>query len=48
MQPGGLCLTDCKDVFVTDTTFRDLGGRTYSLYECENILEDGVQVDPFQ
>lgn len=45
---GGLCLTDCKDVFVTDTTFRDLGGRTYSLYECENILEDGVEVDPFQ
>lgn len=53
---GGLSLTNCQNVRVDCTTFRNLGDKEFPEYEasifrmwdCENVTMDGAEAVPFQ
>ncbi len=42
---GGVSMTRTEDVTIGGTTFRDLGGNTFSFYDCSNVTQDGSPID---
>lgn len=44
---GGVEFVNCQDVQVVATTFRDLGGPEFRVYQSENITWDGEIVEGF-
>ncbi len=42
---GGIWLQDSSNVRISGTTFRDLGGVTYSLNNCRNVIAEGEELD---
>lgn len=38
---GGIYLTSCETVTLMHNTFRDLGGPTFHIYTCKDVLVDG-------
>lgn len=41
---GGVELNFCDDVNVDGNTFRDLGGKTFRVYQCKNVTCDGAPI----
>ncbi len=42
---GGVRFSDSENISITGTTFRDLGGPTYQLWNCVNVTANGDSLD---